>query len=77
MLPLQGSGIQSLGRELRSHKQHDVIKKKILLIKLKKNFLGGPVVKNPPTHARAVGLIPALGRLHMPRGSKHPVHHDC
>ena len=28
------------------------------------------MVKNSPTHARDVGLIPGLGRFHMPRGSQ-------
>ena len=34
-------------------------KKKIL------DFPGGPVVKNPPTNAEDMGLIPGLGRFHM------------
>ena len=32
-------------------------------------FPGGPVVKNPPPNARAMGSIPDLGRFHMPQGS--------
>ena len=32
-------------------------------------FLGGPVVKNPPANAGNVGLIPGPGRSHMPRGN--------
>ena len=31
--------------------------------------LGGAVVKNPPTNARDMGLIPGLGRSHMPRSN--------
>ena len=34
------------------------------------DFPGGPVVKNPPANARNVGLIPGLGRFHMPRKAK-------
>ena len=30
------------------------------------NFPGGPVVKNPSANAGEVGLIPHLGRSHMP-----------
>lgn len=33
------------------------------------NFLGGPVVKNPPVNARDTGLIPSPGRSHTPRGN--------
>ena len=33
------------------------------------DFPGGPVVKNPPTNAGAMGSIPGLGRSHMSRGS--------
>ena len=33
-------------------------------------FPGGPVVKNPPPSARAMGSIPDLGRFHMPQGSR-------
>ena len=29
-------------------------------------FPGGTVVKNPPANAGDVGLIPGLGRSHMP-----------
>ena len=28
-------------------------------------FLGGPVVKNPPSNAGDMGSIPGLGRSHM------------
>ena len=41
-----------------------------LLIKTKnrfwRDFICGPVVKNPPANARDVGLIPGLGRSHVP-----------
>ena len=30
------------------------------------DFLGGPVVKNPPANAGDTGLIPGPGRFHMP-----------
>ena len=32
-------------------------------------FPGGPVVGNPPANAGYVGLIPGLGRFHMPPGN--------
>ena len=34
----------------------------------KGDFPDGPVVKNPPANAGDTGLIPALGRPHMPQG---------
>ena len=33
--------------------------------KVSLDFPGGPVVKNPPSRAGAMGLIPDLGRFHM------------
>ena len=33
------------------------------------DFPSGPVVKNPPANAGDTGLIPAVGRLHMPQGN--------
>ena len=33
------------------------------------DFLSGPVVKNLPANAGDVGLIPELGRSHLPQGS--------
>ena len=33
-----------------------------------KDFLGGPVIKNPPANAGDMGSIPGLGRSHMPQG---------
>ena len=33
----------------------------------KLDFLGSPVVKNPPANAGDMGLIPGLGRFHMPQ----------
>ena len=33
------------------------------------DFLGGPVIKNPPVNARYLGLIPAPGRSYMPWSS--------
>ena len=35
----------------------------------------GPVVKNPPANAGDTGLIPGLGRSHMP-GATKPVYHN-
>ena len=32
-----------------------------------RDFPGGPVVKDPPTNAGDMGLIPGPGRSHMPR----------
>ena len=41
--------------------------------KLKKkdirDFPGGTVVKNPPANAGDMGLIPGLGRSHMPQSN--------
>lgn len=34
------------------------------------DFPGGPVVENLPVNAGDVGLILALGRSHMPQGTK-------
>ena len=39
------------------------------LITPTKDFLGGPVVKNPPANAADMGSIPGLGRFHMPQGN--------
>ena len=36
---------------------------------LPRNFLGGPVVKNPPVNTKDMGSIPGQGRFHMPRGN--------
>ena len=33
------------------------------------DFPGGSVVKNPPANAGDMGLIPGLGRSHMPWGN--------
>ena len=33
------------------------------------DYPGGAVVKNPPANARDTGLIPGLGRSHMPRSN--------
>ena len=32
-----------------------------------RDFPGGAVVENPPANAGDTGLIPGLGRSHMPR----------
>ena len=34
-----------------------------------RDFLGGPVLKNPPVNAGDTGSIPGLGRSHMPRSN--------
>ena len=39
--------------------------------KVPKDFPVGPVVKNLPTKAGAMGLIPGPGRSHTPLGNKH------
>ena len=39
------------------------------------DFLGGPVVKNPPANAGDLGSIPGPGRSHMLQGSK-PICHN-
>ena len=36
---------------------------------LKQDFLGGPVVKNPPASAGDASLIPGLGRFDMLQGN--------
>ena len=33
------------------------------------DFPGGPLVKNLPANAGVTGLIPGLGRFHMPWGN--------
>ena len=38
------------------------------------DFPGGPVVKNPLANAGDTGLIPGLGRFHMPAEQPSPVH---
>ena len=38
-------------------------------LKLCQDFPGGPAVKNPLANAGDMGLIPDLGRFHIPRGS--------
>ena len=38
------------------------------------DFPGGPVVKNPPANAGDTGLIPRLGRFHMPQATKSMGH---
>ena len=35
----------------------------------KRGFLGGSEVKNLPVNAGDTGLIPGLGRFHMPQGN--------
>ena len=40
-----------------------------------RDFLGGPVVKNPPAHTGDMGSIPDLGRPHMQQ-SVLSIHHN-
>ena len=39
-----------------------------------KDLAGGAVDKNPPANAGDTGLIPGLGRFHMPAEQPSPVH---
>ena len=39
------------------------------------DFPGGPVVKNPSAKAEITGLIPGLGRFHMPPGNQADAPH--
>ena len=41
----------------------------VLLKSFSKDFLGTPVVKNPPAKAEDIGLIPGPGRSHMLHGN--------
>ena len=41
----------------------------ILRSGLQEDFPGGPVAENPHTNAGDMGLIPDLGRFHMPQGN--------
>jgi len=36
---------------------------------INRDFPGGPVVKNGPVNAGDMGLIPGLGRFHMPQST--------
>ena len=40
------------------------------------DFPGGPVVKNLHSYAGGMGLLPDLGRLHMPWGKQTEHHND-
>ena len=42
---------------------------KLLLDKDQEDFSGGAVFKNPPANAGDTGLIPGLGRSHMPQSN--------
>ena len=43
--------------------------KKVLSKQQYQDFPGSTVVKNPPANAGDTGLIPGLGRSHMPRNN--------
>jgi len=49
--------------------QKNKIKKRNISKSTKEGFPGGSVIKNLPADAGDPGLIPGLGRFHMPRGS--------
>ena len=61
-----------LGRQQLFHPTPESASAKATLVYLKaqKDFPGGPVVKHPPVNVGDTGLIPGLGRLHM------PLHHN-
>ena len=44
------------------------------------DFLGGPVIKNPPANAENTGSIPTLGRFHILQGNwaraRKPMSHN-
>ena len=40
------------------------------LIIQERDFPGGPVVRSLPSNAGDMGLIPGLGRFHMPQNSE-------
>ena len=46
---------------LKLAKKRTQIYARVLLVRLHWDFTGGSVVKNPPSNARDVGLIPGLG----------------
>ena len=56
--------IQSLVRDLKSHKPHVKAKKS-----KKGGFPGGSVIRNPPANAGDMGSIPGLRRSDMPWSS--------
>ena len=56
-----GSGFLSLQMRPSKPDQHCDYS----LVRYPHSFPGGKVVKIPPANARAMGLIPGLGRLHM------------
>ena len=71
---MQESRVQSLVWELRSHvvqqkKQNKQTKIFWILALARPALSEGPVVKTPPALAGDMGVIPDLGRFHMPRGN--------
>ena len=46
-----------------------IIREILIQIKTTEDFLGGPVVKNPPAGAEIMGLILGPGRCHMSRST--------
>ena len=72
-MSLPRAEVQSLVRELKSHKPHSTAKKKKNQIKNNSSnnqgFHGGPLAKNLPANAVDKCLIPDLGASHMPRGN--------
>ena len=51
-----------------------VVRKHSRMIPPNRGFPGGPTVKNLPCSAWDTGLIPDLGRPHMPQATKSMCH---
>jgi len=45
-------------------------KSTIILLKINRGFIGGPVVKNPPCNAWNTGSYPGPGGSHIPQGNE-------
>ena len=54
------------------HALSQMLSTELILKKYVEDFPGGPVVKNLPANAGYKGLIPGLGRFHMPREACAP-----
>ena len=63
---LLASGGQSIGASALISGLHTICKS---LKFIKKDFLGGTVDKNVLANLSDMGLIPGLGRFHMPRSN--------
>ena len=51
------------------NKELETIKRSQSKLDNTRDFPGGAVVKNPPANAGDTGLIPGLGRSHMPQSN--------